>query len=136
MGALYLFLGFHRSLANRETMEVTALLSLFGEFQFIVGRRGVRCWSPSPFEGCLNPSPLTDKLSRKMPLLVGSFCCILCQTVEEDLDHVLWSCDFAVLSGLFFHVFGFQVRSFRDCRDMIKEFFLHPPFCDKGEGVL
>lgn len=26
-----------------------------------------------------------DRVLRKMPLLVGQFCCILCQKAEEDL---------------------------------------------------
>ena len=31
---------------------------------------------------------MKDRLLRKMPLLVGHFCCILCWKAEEDLDHI------------------------------------------------
>lgn len=31
-----------------------------------------------------------DRLA--MTSLMGSFCCILCWKVEEDLDHLLWNC--------------------------------------------
>ena len=27
-------------------------------------------------------------------MLVDSLCCILCQKVEENLDHILWTCEF------------------------------------------
>lgn len=36
-----------------------------------------------------------DRLLRKKSSLMGPFCCILCQKAEEDLGHLLWSCQFA-----------------------------------------
>lgn len=39
-----------------------------------------------------------DRLKRKLPSLVGSFCCILCWMAEEDLDYILCYCEF-VSSG-------------------------------------
>lgn len=38
---------------------------------------------------------MKDRLSRKLPSLVGSFYCIFCRKVEEDIDHILWQCEFA-----------------------------------------
>ncbi|TYK03471.1 ATPase family AAA domain-containing protein [Cucumis melo var. makuwa] len=39
-----------------------------------------------------NHQEFQERLLRKMPLLVGPFCCILCRKAEEDLDHILWHC--------------------------------------------
>lgn len=46
-------LGFCHSLTNRETREITTLLSLIGGCQFRVGRRDVYCWSVAPSKGFL-----------------------------------------------------------------------------------
>lgn len=27
--------------------------------------------------------------------MIGPFCCIICRKVEEDLEHSIWSCEFA-----------------------------------------
>ena len=37
---------------------------------------------------------ILDRLVRKLPSLVGHFCCIFCQKTEEELDHILWHRDF------------------------------------------
>lgn len=48
---------------------------------------------------------ILDRPVRRRTSLVGTFCCILCQKVEEDLDHLLWDCqDYveSLLAGVFF----------------------------------
>lgn len=54
-------------------------------------------------------SNIMDQFARKL-LLVGPFCCILRWKMEEDLDHILWTCEF-VTSGWnhFFQAFGFSL---------------------------
>lgn len=37
----------------------------------------------------------SDRILRKLPSLVRPFYCILCWRVEEDLDLLFWSCDYA-----------------------------------------
>lgn len=57
---------------------------------------------------------------RKMSSLVGPFYCILCQKAKEDLDHILWYCDFASrVWGSFFQTFGMLFARHRDNSDMI-----------------
>lgn len=41
---------FHRSLFDREAIEVASLLALLDEFNFRLGRRDVCIWSPNPLE--------------------------------------------------------------------------------------
>lgn len=45
--------GFHRSLSDRETIEVVVHLSLPEGHPFRLGRRDVRFWSPNPFRRVL-----------------------------------------------------------------------------------
>lgn len=35
-----------------------------------------------------------DKVLRKVLDLIGTWCCILCRRVVEDLDCIFWSCAF------------------------------------------
>lgn len=51
---------------------------------------------------------------RKMPSLIGPFCCIHCWNTEEDLIHLLWACS---IWCLFFDEFGFQFARQRLHRD-------------------
>lgn len=54
---------------------------------------------------------LLDWLLRKY-LLVGPFCCIHCRKVEEDLDYLLWGCEFVrSIWNCFFQEFGFMLVS-------------------------
>lgn len=54
---------------------------------------------------------LLDRLLRKY-LLVGPFCCIHCRKVEEDLDYLLWGCEFVrSIWNCFFQEFGFMLVS-------------------------
>lgn len=48
-----------------------------------------------------------DRQVTKRALLVGPFCCIMCQKTEEDLDHLLWDCQYTrdVWSYFFFQEF-------------------------------
>ncbi|KAA0033437.1 uncharacterized protein E6C27_scaffold111G00920 [Cucumis melo var. makuwa] len=46
-----------------------------------------------------------DWLKRKLSSLVGPLWCILCWKAEEDLDHILWHCEFDTM-----------VARFRDCK--------------------
>lgn len=70
-----------------------------------------------------------DRLVRKLSLLVGPFCCILCWKAEEDLDHVLWRCEFACCVWILFpRRFGMMCVHHRDVRDMIEEFLLNSLF--------
>ena len=45
-----------------------------------------------------------DMPSRKVPFLVGPFCCILCRSSKVDVDHLFWSCDYALF--VWNHFFG------------------------------
>lgn len=41
---------------------------------------------------------------------IGPFCCIPCRMSEEDLDYILWSCDFSIsVWNAFFELFGLQL---------------------------
>lgn len=61
------------------------------------GLRFQRKSSSSPYKFLPGHANTMDQLSRKFPLLIGLFGFISCQKVEEDLDHMLWSCEFARL---------------------------------------
>ena len=37
---------------------------------------------------------IVDRLVRRRTSLVGPFCCMLCWMAEEDLDHLIWDCQF------------------------------------------
>ena len=50
-----------------------------------------------------------DNLVRKMSSMVGPFYCILCWKAEEELDHILWWCEFAS------YVWDFFSRHFAWC---------------------
>lgn len=54
--------------------------------------RKMRFFTWQVLHGCIS---MPDRLVKKMPSLVWLFCCILFRKVEEDLDHILWYCDFA-----------------------------------------
>lgn len=48
-----------------------------------------------------------DHIMRKSSFLIGLQCCILCRSVVEDLDHLLWRSWFASLVWYcFFQTFG------------------------------
>ncbi|KAA0040209.1 ty3-gypsy retrotransposon protein [Cucumis melo var. makuwa] len=48
-----------------------------------------------------------DRLVRRRTSLITPFCCMLCQNVEEDLDHLSWECHFArVVWSSFLSKFG------------------------------
>lgn len=64
-------------------------LIFYGELRY------QRRWSSSLGKFYLDTWPLWIGFSRKLPLLVGPFYCILCWKVEEDLDQLLWGCEFA-----------------------------------------
>lgn len=79
----------------------------------------------------------TLELVRKLYSLVDLFCClltcILCRKAIEDLDHILWRCEFVnSVRKLFFQTFGFSLAPYRDINELIWEFLPHLPFCDKG----
>lgn len=60
----------------------------------------------------------------------GSWCCCLCKRVVEDLHHILWTGGFAyVMWTYFFDEFGLDLARWRGCRELIKKFPTHPPFC-------
>lgn len=54
--------------------------------------RKIRFFSWQVLHGCANT---LDRLIRKLSLLVGPFGCILYRKAEEDLDHILWYCNYA-----------------------------------------
>ncbi|KAL0541971.1 hypothetical protein IC582_022054 [Cucumis melo] len=49
---------------------------------------------------------MLDRLFKKYPLLVVPFNCMLCQKVEEDLDHILCCCEFSSGIRVSFYTFG------------------------------
>ena len=61
-------------------------------------------------------------------MLVGPFCCILCQKAEENLDHLLWHCELASpIQDDFLETFGLSYALYRDVRGIIEENLLNLP---------
>lgn len=93
--------GFHRHLSNRETMEVTSLLSLLDMCTFRVGRRDVHIWIL--MKGfLLNPSSnwywmhsslrsVFDVIWRiKIPKVVMFFICKVLFGRMNTIDRLVW----------------------------------------------
>ena len=73
-----------------------------------------------------------DRFVRKIPSLVGPFCCIFCWKVEEDLDHILWRCDLAsIIWESFLQMFGMMYARHKHVSAMIEEFLFNPPFGER-----
>lgn len=69
----------------------------------------------------------------KVAFVGWSFYCILCLSAEEDMDHILLSCNIALsFWSHFFEMLGFPLAPHKDLSEIIKVFLLHPPFRDKG----
>lgn len=75
-----------------------------------------------------------DLMSRRMSSLMGSWCSILWRKIAEDLDHLLWSFDFAyAMWTFFFDKSSFFLARQHDYWEMIEEFLLYPSFSEKGK---
>lgn len=60
--------------------------------------------------------------------------CLIYRKHEEDLDHLIWDCDFATsLWNRFVWTFGFVLARNIGCCSMFEEVFLNSPFCVKGK---
>ena len=72
-----------------------------------------------------------DRLVRRRTSIVGPFCCILCWKAEEDLDHLLWECQYAQAVWSFFLQELDVSLAGQKLRGTIEEFLLHLPFREK-----
>lgn len=69
-----------------------------------------------------------DRLLRKMPSIMGTFCCILRWKVEQNLDRVLGVLVCQLCEKLLLQEFDFVLAHQRDSCMVIGEILLHPPF--------
>lgn len=61
---------------------------------------------------------------------------IFCQKAEEDLDHILWHCEFASSTwDSFFQSFGIVVARNRDICALIEKSLLNLPRREKGPSL-
>ena len=87
--------------------------------------RKVRLFTWRVLHGCFST---LDKFIKKLPLMVGPFCCILSESGGRL--RLLWRCHFVSNVWDFFPTFVMSCACQRDVGHMIEE-FLHLPF---GEG--
>lgn len=68
-----------------------------------------------------------DQIMVRLSFFIGSLCCILCKIAMEVLNHLLWSCDYAMtVWTCLFQSLCISVAQARVCSFMI-ELLLHPP---------
>lgn len=72
-----------------------------------------------------------DGLVRKTSL-VGSFCCLLCQKAEQNLDHLLLGLSICVGCVVLFSTrVWYELCQHRSVCTITEEFLLHPPFRER-----
>ncbi|TYK29954.1 reverse transcriptase [Cucumis melo var. makuwa] len=73
----------------------------------------------------LDRANIVDRLVRRGEPRWSSNCCILCRKAKEDLDHLLWDCQYArAVWGSFLQEFDVRLAGLRTVRKTIEEFLL------------